>query len=42
MIDRVAEEELTIHYIMNAVRETLSNYQEHAKKGHRNYVIPMT
>jgi len=32
MIDRVAEEELTILYIMNAAKGILSNYLEHAKR----------
>ena len=32
MIDRVAEEELTILYIMNAAKGIPSNYLEHAKK----------
>jgi hypothetical protein len=31
MIDRVAEEELTILYIMNAAQGIPSNYLEHAK-----------
>jgi len=32
MIDRVAEEELTILYIMNAAKGILSSYLEHAKR----------
>ena len=32
MIDRVAEEELTILYIMNAAKGIQSNYLEHAKR----------